>query len=87
MMKLRPILIALAAVMAGPQGTARADEGAVRISFIKAGWVIGGTIGSGAKWFSPIQPVTNGTSDSQNRRCRFAQSIEPSTCSTAWTRW
>ena len=27
--------------------TARADEGTVRISFIKAGWVIGGSIGSG----------------------------------------
>ena len=30
-----------------------------------------------AKWFSPIQPVANGTSDSQNSRCRFAQSIRP----------
>ena len=30
-----------------------------------------------AKWFSPIQPVTNGTSDSQNSRCRLAHRIAP----------
>jgi hypothetical protein len=28
--------------------------------------------------FSPIHPVTKGTSDSQNSRWRFAQSIRPS---------
>ena len=39
-------------------------------------------VGSGAKWFSPIQPVANGTSDSQNSRCRFAQRILPFTRST-----
>src|SRR6266702_2025594 len=32
-------------------------------------------VGSGAKWFSPIHPVANGTSESQKRRCRFAHRI------------
>ena len=31
------------------------------------------------KWFSPIHPVANGNSDSQNSRCRLAQSIAPVT--------
>ena len=30
-----------------------------------------------ANSFSPIQPVTNGVSDSQNSRCRLAQSTAP----------
>ena len=34
-------------------------------------------VGRGAKWFSPIQPVMNGVSDSQNRRCRFAHITLP----------
>ena len=29
------------------------------------------------KWFSPIQAVANGTSDSQNSRCRFAHRTPP----------
>lgn len=41
-------LAAVAALLvAGPLSSARADSGTVRISFIKAGWVIGGTIGEG----------------------------------------
>jgi len=44
--------IAIAALLAaGLSTTARADTGTVRISFIKAGWVIGGTIGSGTLTF------------------------------------
>jgi len=42
-------VIALAAAILSP--AARADTGTVRISFIKAGWVIGGTIGSGTLTF------------------------------------
>ena len=33
-----------------------------------------------AKWFSPIQPVQNGNSDSQNSSRRLAHSTRPSTC-------
>ena len=32
-----------------------------------------------AKWFSPIQPVVKGNSESQNSRCRLAQSMPPLT--------
>jgi hypothetical protein len=50
--RLRTLIAALAAVfvlsLASP---ARADEGTVRISFIKAGWVIGGSVGSGTMTF------------------------------------
>jgi hypothetical protein len=49
---LRPLLIALAAVLAGGvTSTARADVGTVRISFVKAGWIIGGAVGSGTLTF------------------------------------
>ena len=45
-------------------------------------------VGTGANSFSPIQPVTNGVSDSQKSRCRFAHSTAPSirvvTCSMWW---
>jgi hypothetical protein len=48
----RTIIVALAAVLAvGLSSAARADEGTVRISFIKAGWVIGGSVGSGTLTF------------------------------------
>ena len=48
----RTIALALAAILAvGVSSTARADEGTVRISFIKAGWVIGGSVGSGTLTF------------------------------------
>jgi hypothetical protein len=43
--------------------------------------------GAAAKWFSPIQPVANGTRDSQNKRCRFAQSIDPVTFRHACSIW
>jgi hypothetical protein len=51
MSTLRIIIIALAAVLAGASSPARADEGFVRISFLKAGWVIGGNAGSGTLTF------------------------------------
>ena len=44
-------------------------------------------VGTGAEWFSPIQPVTNGKSDSQKRRWRFAQSVRPWTLVTVWSMW
>lgn len=47
----KSLAIALAALFAAALSPARADEGTVRISFIKAGWVIGGTIGSGELYF------------------------------------
>ena len=42
--------------------------------------------GQAAKLVSPIQAVTNGTSDSQNSRCRFAHKERPSTCLMACSR-
>ena len=48
----KSLIVAIAALMAtGLATTARADSGTVRISFLKAGWVIGGTIGSGTLTF------------------------------------
>lgn len=48
----KSLIVAIAALLAAGFSTAaRADEGTVRISFIKAGWVIGGTIGSGELYF------------------------------------
>jgi hypothetical protein len=48
----RTITVALMAILAvGVSSAARADEGSVRISFIKAGWVIGGSVGSGTMTF------------------------------------
>jgi hypothetical protein len=45
---LRPLFAAFVAVLAlALPSAARADEGYVRIQFLKGGWVIGGTIGSG----------------------------------------
>ena len=44
----RTVFVTLAAIVAAAGlSPARADEGFVRISFLKAGWVIGGTVGSG----------------------------------------
>jgi hypothetical protein len=44
----------------------------------------GGTqYGTAVKWFSPIHPVVNGNNESQNNRCRLAQSIAPVTVVTA----
>lgn len=48
---LRGFIVALAAIMAAGFSTARADSGTVRLSFIKAGWVIGGSVGSGTMTF------------------------------------
>ena len=49
---LRTIIVALSAMLAvGLSSTARADSGTVRISFIKAGWIIGGAVGSGTLTF------------------------------------
>ena len=49
---IRTILLALAAILAvGFSSTAQAGEGTVRISFLKAGWVIGGSVGSGTLTF------------------------------------
>ncbi len=49
---LRTILVAAVALIAASfSSTARADDGYVRISFLKAGWVIGGTVGSGTLTF------------------------------------
>jgi lipid-binding SYLF domain-containing protein len=60
MYSLRTIIIALAAVLAG-LGSARADSGTVRINFIKAGWVIGGSVGSGTLTFrGRTYPLTVG---------------------------
>ena len=50
MSSLRAIIVALAALLAGVS-SACADSGTVRISFIKAGWVIGGSAGSGTLTF------------------------------------
>src|SRR5688572_32727607 len=48
---LRTIIVALAALLAAGLGQASADSGTVRISFLKAGWVIGGNVGSGTLTF------------------------------------
>ena len=44
MRNLRTIIVTLAACSRRPL-SGRADGGTVRISFLKAGWVIGGTVG------------------------------------------
>ena len=43
--------VTLSVVVAGLASTARADSGAVRLNFIKAGFVIGGAAGSGTLTF------------------------------------
>ena len=48
--KLRTIIITLAAMLAG-LSPASADGGTVRISFLKAGFVIGGAVGEGTLTF------------------------------------
>ena len=47
---LRGIVVALVATLAAST-SALADSGTVRISFVKAGWVIGGSVGSGTLTF------------------------------------
>ena len=50
---LRSGLIALIAIAAaaGISSAAHADSGTIRISFVKAGWIIGGSAGSGTLTF------------------------------------
>ena len=47
---------------------------------------VGGT-GIGGKWFSLIQAVATGMSDSQNSRCWLAHSAMPETLDTAASIW
>jgi hypothetical protein len=49
--RLRTIILVLAAMLAAGASQARADGGTVRISFVKAGWIIGGSVGSGTLTF------------------------------------
>ena len=52
MSSFRTIIVALVAMLAaGVSSPARADGGAVRINFIKAGVIIGGAVGSGTLTF------------------------------------
>jgi hypothetical protein len=51
MPKIRNLIAALAILLALAATPALADVGTVRISFIKAGWVIGGSVGSGTLKF------------------------------------
>ena len=52
MLPLRGLLVLLTTMLAAGVSTdARADGGTVRISFIKAGWVIGGSFGNGTLTF------------------------------------
>jgi hypothetical protein len=45
--KLRLIIVTLATMLTAGHSLARAGDGVVRISFVKAGWIIGGSVGSG----------------------------------------
>src|ERR1041384_1575523 len=47
MTRFRIIILALAALLGGIASPARADEGTVTIQVFKAGWVVGGSFGSG----------------------------------------
>ena len=44
---IRTIVVAFVAMLSAGLSTALADSGTVRISFVKAGWVIGGAVGRG----------------------------------------
>jgi hypothetical protein len=48
---LRTIIVALAATLVGVSSSARADTGTIRLNFVKAGFVIGGAVGSGTLTF------------------------------------
>jgi hypothetical protein len=58
----RTVIVALAAVLATAlSSAARADVGTVRLNFIKAGWIIGGAVGSGTLTFrGRTYPLTIG---------------------------
>jgi hypothetical protein len=61
MSRIRIIIVALAAMLASAASPARADEGFIRISFIKAGWIIGGAAGHGTLTFhGRTYPITVG---------------------------
>jgi hypothetical protein len=45
------VIVALVAMLAGVSSPAHADSGSVRISFVKAGFVIGGAVGNGTMTF------------------------------------
>ena len=47
MIRLRTIIVALAALFAASLSPARADSGTITLQFIKAGWVVGGSFGEG----------------------------------------
>ena len=51
MSSIRIIVVALVTLLAASLSPARADSGTVRISFLKAGWVVGGSYGSGTLTF------------------------------------
>ena len=51
MSRLRFIIVALVARLASVSSPARADDGTVRISFIKAGFIVGGAVGEGTLTF------------------------------------
>src|SRR5437764_1574538 len=51
MTRIRILILALAAMLAGVASPARADSGTVTIQFFKAGWVIGGSFGKGVMSF------------------------------------
>jgi len=51
MSRLRFIIVALVAMLASVSSPARADDGTVRISFIKAGFIVGGAVGEGTLTF------------------------------------
>src|ERR1700754_4126445 len=44
---IRTVIVALVALLSAGPSSAWADSGTVRISFLKAGWIIGGAVGSG----------------------------------------
>jgi hypothetical protein len=57
MTKLRIIIIALAAVLAGLSSPARAEDGRITIQFFKAGWVVGASYGKGILTFRGEQYI------------------------------
>src|SRR5215813_941193 len=61
---LRAALVALVAFAAAPLSQARADEGFVTLTIYKAGWIIGGSGGSGVLQFrGRTYPLSTGGLD------------------------
>jgi hypothetical protein len=46
-MKIRTIILALAAMLAAAASPARAEDGTISLQFYKAGWIVGGSFGEG----------------------------------------